>query len=81
MMRSKLWGQLMRVLILAAGAGAGAALAFLCIRVHALTNEDPVALGTLVLLYGGMGALGALCAHLLSPRILTTWHRMMGDVE
>lgn len=81
MMRSKWLGNLMRILILAAGAGAGAALAFLCIQVHALTNEDPVALGTLVLLYGGMGALGALGAHLLSPRIMAAWHRLMGDVE
>ncbi len=69
-MRSKLFGSLMRILILAAGAGAGAAVAFLYVQIHDLTSDGPMALGTLILLYGGFGALGMLGGHLAAQRIL-----------
>ncbi len=80
-MKSKLFSRMMRFLILAAGAGAGAAVAFLCVQVNALTSEEPLALGTLILLYGGFGALGMLGGHLLSTRILTWGHEALTALE
>ena len=75
-MRSKLLKNLLRALLDAAGAGAGSVLAFLCVQVHAMTSEEPLSLWLLVLLYGGMGALGMLAAHLTVPHITAWW----GDV-
>lgn len=80
-MKDKWVSRLMRVLILAAGAGAGAALAFLCVQVHDLTSDEPVALGLLILLYGGMGAMGALCAYLFTPRMLSWWREESAALE
>ena len=41
-MKSKLLKNLLRVLLYAAGAGLGSALAFLCVQVHNMTNDDPL---------------------------------------
>ncbi len=80
-MRTKRFSQLLRGLLLAAGAGAGMAVAFLCVEVNELTTNAPIPLGVLILLYVGMGALGALGAHLLAPRLLQWWHGAMADLE
>lgn len=80
-MKSKVLKNLLRVLLYAAGAGAGSALAFLCVQVHAMTSDDPLALGLLILLYGGMGALGVLAAHLTAPKIVSLWTDMMSALE
>ena len=70
-MRSKVYRQLLRVLLYAAGAGAGLAIAFLCVQVHDMTTDDPLDLWVLILLYTGMGALGVLSAHLTAPRLVS----------
>lgn len=80
-MRSKSFRQLLRVLLYAAGAGAGSVLAFLCVQVHDMTSDEPLALWLLVLLYGGMGAMGMLAAHLTAPQIVSWWSEMMADLE
>ena len=80
-MRSKIFRQLLRVLLYAAGAGAGLALAFLCVQVHAMTNEEPLELWVLILLYAGMGALGVLSAHLTAPKIVAWWSDSMSNLE
>lgn len=80
-MRSKVYRQLLRVLLYAAGAGAGLAVAFLCVQVHAMTNDDPLALWVLILLYAGMGALGVLSAHLTTPKLVSWWADMMAALE
>ena len=80
-MRSKLMKNLLRVLLYATGAGAGSVLAFLCVQVHALTSEDPLSLALLILLYGGMGALGVLTAHLTAPKLVAAWSDMMAMLE
>lgn len=81
-MKSKFVHNALRVLMICAGAGAGVALAFLCVQVHRLTTASAALnLGTLVLLYGGMGGLGALLGHLLSPWAVQWWERMMSAVE
>ena len=80
-MRSKVLKQLLRTLLYAAGAGAGLALAFLCVQVHAMTSDEPLALWLLVLLYGGMSALGMLAAHLTAPKIVAWWSDMMSTLE
>ena len=80
-MKSKVFRQLLRVLLYAAGAGAGSVLAFLCVQVHAMTNDEPLALWLLILLYGGMGAAGVLAAHLAAPRIVTWWSDTMSTLE
>ena len=80
-MKSKVFRQLLRVLLYAAGAGAGSVLAFLCVQVHAMTNYEPLALWLLILLYGGMGAAGVLAAHLAAPRIVTWWSDTMSTLE
>ena len=80
-MKSKVFRQLLRVLLYAAGAGAGLALAFLCVQVHAMTNDEPLALWLLILLYAGMGALGVLSAHLTAPRLVCWWAEVMSALE
>ena len=80
-MKSKLLRQLLRALLYAAGAGAGSVLAFLCVQVHDMTSDAPLALGLLILLYGGMGALGVLLVHLTIPRIVAWWGDMMSALE
>ena len=80
-MRSKVLKNLLRMLLYATGAGAGSALAFLCVQVHAMTSEEPLALWLLILLYGGMGALGMLAAHLTAPKIVSLWTDMMSALE
>ena len=80
-MRSKLMKNLLRVLLYATGAGAGSVLAFLCVQVHALTSDDPLSLALLILLYGGMGALGVLAAHLTAPKLVSAWADMMAMLE
>ncbi len=80
-MRSKVFRQLLRVLLYAAGAGAGLAVAFLCVQVHAMTNDEPLALWLLILLYVGMGAAGMLAAHLTAPRLVAWWADMMSALE
>ena len=80
-MKSKVFRQLLRVLLYAAGAGAGLALAFLCVQVHAMTNDEPLALWLLILLYAGMGTLGVLSAHLTVPRLVSWWAEVMSALE
>ena len=80
-MRSKVYRQLLRVLLYAAGAGAGLAIAFLCVQVHDMTTDDPLDLWVLILLYAGMGALGVLSAHLTAPRLVSWWADMMAALE
>ena len=80
-MRSKVFRQLLRVLLYAAGAGAGSVLAFLCVQVHAMTNDEPLALWLLILLYAGMGAAGVLLAHLTAPQIVAWWADVMSTLE
>ena len=80
-MRSKMFRQLLRMLLYAAGAGAGLAVAFLCVQVHDVTSDDPLALWLLILLYGGMGAAGILLAHLTAPKLVSRWTNMMADIE
>ena len=80
-MRSKFLKNLLRVLLYAAGAGAGLALAFLCVQVHDMTSEDPLSLALLILLYGGMGSLGMLAAHLTAPQLVSWWTDMMAALE
>ena len=80
-MKSKVLKNLLRVLLYAAGAGAGSALAFLCVQVHDMTSDEPLALWLLILLYGGMGALGMLAAHLTAPKLVTWWTDMMSALE
>ena len=80
-MRSKALKNVLRVLLYAAGAGAGTAAAFLCVQVHDMTNDAPLALGLLVLLYIVMGALGILGAHLTIPKIVAWWTEMMSSLE
>ncbi|MDD6050100.1 MAG: TRAM domain-containing protein [Clostridiales bacterium] len=80
-MKSKFLKNLLRALLYAAGAGAGTVAAFLCVQVHDMTSDDPLALWLLVLLYVGMSALGVLIAHLLVPRIAAGWTSLMADLE
>ena len=80
-MKSKVYRQLLRMLLYAAGAGAGLAVAFLCVQVHAMTNEDPLDLWVLILLYAGMGALGVLSAHLTAPKLVSWWAEVMAALE
>ena len=80
-MKSKVLKNLLRVLLYAAGAGAGSALAFLCVQIHAVTSDDPLSLALLILLYGGMGTLGMLAAHLTAPKIVILWTDMMAALE
>lgn len=80
-MKSKFFRQLLRVLLYATGAGAGSVLAFLCVQVHNMTSDERLSLWLLVLLYGGMGAMGMLAAHLLTPRIVTWWNDAMIDLD
>ena len=80
-MRSKLLKNLLRILLYAAGAGAGSVLAFLCVQVHDMTSDEPLALWLLVLLYAGMGALGILSAHLTAPKIVAWWSDTMSILE
>ena len=80
-MKSKLLKNLLRILLYAAGAGAGSAIAFLCVQVHDLTSDAPLALWVLILLYGGMGALGILAAHLTAPKLVTWWSETMAALE
>ena len=80
-MRSKLFRQLLRGLLYAAGAGAGSVLAFLCVQVHNMTSDEPLEFWLLILLYGGMGAMGVLSAHLTAPKIVAWWSEMTTDLE
>ena len=80
-MKSKVLKNLLRMLLYATGAGAGSVLAFLCVQVHAMTSDKPLALWLLILLYGGMGALGMLAAHLTAPKIVSGWTDMMSALE
>ena len=80
-MRSKVFRQLLRGLLYATGAGAGLAAAFLCVQVHDMTNDDPLALWLLILLYAGMGALGVLTAHLTAPKLVAWWADVMAVLE
>ena len=80
-MRSKVFKNLLRILLYAAGAGAGSALAFLCVQVHDMTSDEPLSLWVLVLLYVGMSALGILAAHLTIPRIVAWWTESMAALE
>lgn len=80
-MKSKLFRQLLRGLLYVAGAGAGSVLAFLCVQVHNMTSEDPLELWLLILLYGGMGAMGMLFAHLTAPRIVAWWSEEVTLIE
>ncbi|MBE5809916.1 MAG: TRAM domain-containing protein [Clostridiales bacterium] len=80
-MKSKVLKNLLRVLLYAAGAGAGSVLAFLCVQVHDMTSDEPLSLVLLILLYGGMGALGMLAAHLTAPKIVSGWTDMMSALE
>lgn len=80
-MKSKVFRKLLRGLLYAAGAGAGSVLAFLCVQVHAMTNDEPLDLWLLILLYVGMGAAGMLISHLTAPRIVTWWADVMSTLE
>lgn len=80
-MKSKHIQGLLRILLLGAGAGAGVALAFLCVQVHHMTTASAVNLGTLVLLYGGMGALGMLAGHFIAPKAISWYEEMTGALE
>lgn len=80
-MKSKVFRQLLRVLLYAAGAGAGSVLAFLCVQVHNMTSDDPLSLWLLVLLYVVLGALGMLAAHLTAPKLVSWWSDAMADLE
>ena len=80
-MRSKVLKSLLRGLLYAAGAGLGSVAAFLCVQVHDVTSDDPLALWLLILLYGGMGSLGILAAHLTAPKIVTLWTDTMSALE
>lgn len=80
-MKSKHIQQLLRILLLGAGAGAGVALAFLCVQVHRMTTASTVNFGMLVLLYGGMGALGMLAGHLAAPKVIGWCDEMMSALE
>ena len=80
-MRSKVFRNLLRGLLYAAGAGAGSVLAFLCVQVHAMTSDDPLSLWLLILLYGGMSAMGMLAAHLTVPHITAWWTDMTTVLE
>ena len=80
-MKTKGFKQLLRVLLCAAGAGGGSVLAFLCVQVHDMTSDEPLALWLLVLLYGGMGALGMLIAWVAAPRFVGWWGDMTAVLE
>ncbi len=80
-MRSKLLRKLLRGLLYAAGAGLGTVVAFLYVQVHGMTSEAPLSLGLLVLLYGGMGLLGVLAAHLAAPKTVAWWGETMLALE
>ncbi len=80
-MRSKVLRNLLRALLYAAGAGAGSVIAFLYVQVHDLTSDAPLELWVLFLLYGLLGALGMLAAHLLAPRFVSWWNDSMLAVE
>ena len=80
-MRSKRLKNLLRILLYATGAGAGSALAFLCVQVHDMTSDEPLALWLLVLLYAGMSAAGILVGHLTAPKIVSLWSDMMSALE
>lgn len=81
-MKSRFVQNALRVLMVCAGAGAGAALAFLCVWVHRMTTADAaLGFGTLALMYIGMGGLGALMGHILSPRAIRWWEMLMTALE
>lgn len=80
-MKSKVFRQLLRGLLYITGAGAGSVVAFLCVQVHNMTSDEPLSLWLLVLLYGGMGALGMLAAHFTAPKIVAWWGDAMTDLE
>lgn len=80
-MKSKHLKNLLRILLYAAGAGAGSVLAFLCVQVHNMTSDDPLSLGMVMLLYGGIGAVGILLAHLACPRFIAWWSHAASDLE
>lgn len=80
-MKSKHLKNLLRILLYAAGAGAGSVLAFLCVQVHNMTSDDPLSLAMVILLYGGIGAVGILVSHLACPRFTAWWSRASADME
>ncbi len=80
-MRSTPIRKLLRALLYAAGAGAGSVAAFLYVQVHGMTSDEPLALWLLILLYGGMGALGVLLAHLGAPHLVAWWSDAMLSLE
>ena len=80
-MKSKVLKNLLRTLLYAAGAGLGTVAAFLCVQVHAMTSDDPLALWVLILLYLGMGALGVLAAHVAAPKLVSGWTEAMAALE
>lgn len=80
-MKSKHLKNLLRILLYAVCTGAGTVLAFLCVQVHDMTSDDPLSLGMVMLLYGGIGAAGFLLAHLTCPRFIAWWGRASADME
>ena len=80
-MKSKVLKNLLRMLLYAAGAGLGTVAAFLCVQVHDMTSDAPLALWLLILLYLGMGALGVLAAHVTAPKLVSAWTEAMTSLE
>ena len=80
-MKSKVLKNLLRALLYAAGAGLGTVAAFLCVQVHGMTSDDPLALWVLILLYLGMGALGVLAAHVTAPKLVSGWTEALAALE
>ena len=80
-MKSKVLKNLLRALLYAAGAGMGTVAAMLCVQVHGMTSVEPLALWVLILLYGGMGALGILAAHVTAPKLVSGWTEAMAALE
>ena len=80
-MKSKVLKNLLRILLYITGGGAGATLAFLCVQVHDMTSDEPLALWLLFLLYVGMSALGVLAARLTAPKIVSGWSDAMSALE
>ncbi len=80
-MRSKNFQRLLRILVMGAGAGAGVALAFTCVQVYRMTTALTMPLGMLIVLYGGMGALGMLTGWLVAPRVIGWCGEFMETME
>jgi uncharacterized protein YacL len=80
-MKSKGFRQLLRALLYAAGAGGGSVLAFLCVQVHDMTSDEPLALTALIAIYVLMSAMGIVAAHLTVPSIVRWWGVVSDGLE